>query len=127
MPEHPHDSPYIPAGRCNAQKNAFGTLVERGRAPKEKDVVDLVSFGSKPCAEDAGDLLRAGAFGLRLDHHDHGFAPPRPACAADRSPAANIARPQCLGVLLTIVTFALVLMLPRPGSTLAADNRRFLG
>ena len=42
-------------------------MVEGFGATKEKDMMNLVATGLQPALEQPGDLLGAGALGLRLD------------------------------------------------------------
>ena len=59
-------------------------------------MVDLVSLGLETLPEDAGNLLRAGAFRLRLDHDDTGLAA-RPTGMRYRAALENVVRWQCPG------------------------------
>src|SRR3954468_4305662 len=65
----------------------IGLAVERARPAEEKEMMDFEPAGRELVAEDAGDLLRAGAFRLRLHEND----PRAPRCRSNADSGLNLA------------------------------------
>src|SRR5215207_6239399 len=65
-----HDS------RRASQRTEYGIrlVIKGGRPAEQKDVMDFVPPCRKALTKYAGNLLRAGSFSLRLDHHDAALA-----------------------------------------------------